>query len=148
MEKHNLDMEQYERAFRNLLKVWIGLLVVAIAVLVCLIGAEEAKADTRKPAVCQVWSEDGAWVYDTCKITVENFEKHHVAMFKQGRKMKVYATKNGWAKIKHKGKTAWISSKVLDVKKAGWVKLEGHWRKVKPGFDFYAYFRLDDEQND
>ena len=155
MKRHNLDMEQLERSMRNLLRVWVGMLLIAIVVLLCLIRAEETLAVTKKPAVCQVWSEDGAWVYDTYKVTymlrendMTKMIRHHKATFKKGKTMKVYATKEGMAKIKYHGRTAWISSKLIDVKKAGWIKLEGKWKKVKPGFDFLAYIKWGDEQND
>lgn len=145
MKKHNLDIDQLEKGTRHLLHAWLLLLCAAIILLAFLIKTETAQASVKKPAVCKVWSEDGAWVYDTYRINVENFEKHHVATFRKGRSMKVYSTRNGMAKIKLHGKTAWISSKLLDVKKAGWIKLEGKWKKVKPGFDFLAYIKWGEE---
>lgn len=148
MEKHNLDMEQLERSFRNLLRVWVGLLLIAIVVLLCLIRAEETLAVTKKPAVCKVLGEDEVWVYDTYDLGTGPADAHHIATFKPGRRMKVYATKTGMAKIKLHGKTAWIGTRMLDVIKPGWIKIEGKWKKVKPGFDFIAYIKWGDEQND
>lgn len=128
--------------YKRILILGVILGVILVVILgVDLYRTDYAHAATRKPAVCRIWSEDGVWAYDTHDITIDDFEKHHVRSFKQGKTFKVKTVKNGFAKVKYKGKVLWISASLLEVKTAGWIKLEGKWKKVKPGFDFWEYYR-------
>ena len=115
--------------------------IVLIVAVVASIGAP-AYAKKRTYAVCLVAVEDALWVYDTYKVSAENFEKHHVGSMNPGKKFKVYETKNGMGRIKYKGKRAWVSTKNLEVVKKGYVKVEGKWKKVKPGFSFWLYIKF------
>lgn len=145
MKKHNLDIDQLEKGTRHLLHAWLLLLCAAIILMAFLIKTETAQASVKKPATCKVLGEDKVWVYDTYDLGTGSAAAHHIATFKPGRKMKVYATKNGMAKIKLHGRTAWIGTRMLDVTKKGWIKLEGKWKLVKPGFDFLAYIKWGEE---
>lgn len=128
-----------ERYAEIMLKVFVVLLVAASAVLFGIIESEYAEAKTRVYATCEVAIEDPVWIYDTHKITVENFEQHHVGEYYDGKKFKVYQTRNGMGRIKFHGKKAWIGTKNIKVIKKGWIKIEGKWKLVKPGFDFWSY---------
>lgn len=131
------DCEYWEREEKQM-KRYVALLLVVVLVLS---AGVPANAKTRKYATCSVAVEDGIWIYDTYKINVDSFEKHHIGEYKEGKRFKVYETKEGMARIKYKGKRAWIPTKNIEVVKNGWVKIEGKWKKVKKGFSFWMYIK-------
>ncbi len=130
------------KGIRFTVGVYTCFVAIASLVLFCLVSAETAEAKTRTYAKCQVAVEDSLWVYDTYKIGVDDFESHHVGNMKHGKKFRVLETKNGMARIKFNGKKAWIGTKNIEVVKAGYVKIEGKWKRIKPGFSFWLFIKF------
>lgn len=137
-------MERFmEKYAERMLKFFAGFMLIASIIMYGILCAETAEAKTY--AKCEVVTEDPVWIYDTYKINVENFESHHVGSYKLGKRFKVYETKKGFGRIKYKGKKAWIPTKNLEVISAGYIKIEGKWKRVKPGFDFWLYIKYGEE---
>lgn len=120
---------------KKVLKAVFTLFAVTMIVAMC---CPAAHAKKRTYAKCEVDVEDPVWIYSSCKPSYDN----HIGEYSMGKKFTVYETRNGMARIKFNGKNAWIGTKNLEVVKSGYVKIEGKWKRIKPGFSFWLFIKF------